>query len=233
MRRRLPTLLCAAACLLAAACGLRPIPPAPANGLPTVDIEDFFGSCLGFETGCLIFVADTAGMGGDSPRFNGSYTHVAVVVCEDSGCYIYEAAPAAGVIRSRYGDWAERLLPLLPDTNLSFLSIAHLAHFDCDYDTALLVRRLHESLGKPYDPYFQLGNGMFYGSELIYECFYDKSGRRLFHARPMDFRSADGAYPAYWLRHFDSLGIPIPQGLPGTTPAGLRREPFLLCLKIQ
>lgn len=235
MRHHFLTLLCAV-CLVAASCNQQPLPPAPADSSPTdgCPCDDFFGCCLGFETGNLIFVADTTGMGSAIYQSTGLYTHVAVVVCEDSGCYVYEALPSTGVIRSRFNDWADRMLQLLPDTNMSLLDIAHFTQIiGQEYDTDLLVQRLHESLGRPYDPYFLSDNGMFYCSELIYECFLDKSGNHIFRTRPMNFRSADGSYPAYWRHHFDSLGVPIPQGLPGTNPTDLRKEPFLFHFKIE
>ena len=230
MRHKFQFLLCIAFCLLATSCNHSSI-----NDLPTDDCpySDFFGCCHGFETGDLIFVADTSGMGSAIYQSTGAYTHVAVVVCEDSGCYIYEAIPSAGVIRTQYDEWAEQILSLLPDTNMSFLDIAHLMQFVCDYDTALLVQRLHENLGKPYDPYFLPNNDRFYCSELVYESFYDKSGKRLFEAKPMNFKSSDGTYPAYWVHHFDSLGVAIPQGISGTNPTNLHNSTCLMPLKIE
>ena len=60
--------------------------------------------------------------------------------------------------------------------------------------------------------------------QAVYESFRDKKGNRIFESRPMNFRSADGTYPEYWVKLFDSLGMDIPQGVPGTNPNDMSRS---------
>ena len=43
----------------------------------------------------------------------------------------------------------------------------------------------------------------------------------------MNFRAADGHMPAFWTELFDRLGEPIPEGIPGTNPNDLAKEPVL------
>ena len=40
----------------------------------------------------------------------------------------------------------------------------------------------------------------------------------VFASKPMNFKDKDGNFPAYWTDLFSRLGIPIPQGVPGTNP---------------
>ena len=43
----------------------------------------------------------------------------------------------------------------------------------------------------------------------------------------MNWRDADGNLPKYWQKHFENLGIPVPEGVPGTNPTDLSRSPIL------
>ena len=64
-----------------------------------------------FETGDLIFIHDTAGMGHAIQSATAwdslqpAFTHVAITQCTDSGVYVFDATPSLGV--------AERFLPLI------------------------------------------------------------------------------------------------------------------------
>lgn len=161
-------------------------------------------------------------MGSAIYQSTGKYTHVAIVVCKDTVSYIYEALPSKGVICTKLNDWFEQLR-----SRVSYCEV-HKA-----YDTARLVRQLYECLGMPYDPYFKPDNGMMYCSELVCECFYDKHGNRLFSLNPMNFRDSNGVIPAYWQHHFDSLGVPVPQGMPGSNPNDMHDLTWLIPFKIE
>ena len=71
---------------------------------------------------------------------------------------------------------------------------------------------------------------MMYCSELVYESFRDADGNPIFPARPMNFRAADGTMPEYWRKSFDSIGIAVPQGIPGTNPNDMIRHAGLIRL---
>ena len=43
-------------------------------------------------------------------------------------------------------------------------------------------------------------------------------GTFIFDAAPMSFRDSNGELPLYWEQLFASLGVPVPEGLPGTNP---------------
>ena len=175
-------------------------------------------------TGDLIFVPDTTGMGRAISQSTGCYTHVAVAVRDSSALWIYEALPRQGVIRTQARQWFAQFGADSVSPDLQSLAVFRL---DQAFDSALLRQRLSQSLGKPYDAYFLPDNGMFYCSELISESFFDTAGRPIFAAQPMNFMTIEGLCPEYWQRHFDSLGIAIPQGTPGTNPTDMSRNPHL------
>lgn len=97
-------------------------------------------------------------------------------------------------------------------------------------DTArvtLSVMRARQYAGLPYDCSYRPDNGRFYCSELVWESYRDTCDRRIFPARPMNFRAADGTMPAFWSELFEKLGEPIPEGVPGTNPNDMARDPHL------
>ena len=204
--------------------------------LPLPPCSQFFGMC-DFSTGDLIFLYDTTGMGRaiqsstewDSLR--PALTHVAITECTDSGVYVIDATPALGVARRTLEDFISSVW----DTNAKygFISMAIYYYIDVPFDTATLLERMHSLIGVPYDPYFLPNNGRLYCSELVQECFFDLNGHRLFPYKPMNFYASDGTLPPYWQHHFDSLGIAVPQGMPGTNPNDMSKSPILHQFRIE
>lgn len=177
------------------------------------------------ETGDLIFVSDTAGMGSAVMESTGQFSHVAVVERRNDGVYVWEATPSRGVIRSRLNRFLGAMdcdsTALMQQHGNGLLTLVrHPQGLDATRLTDLLYRRL----GQSYDDYFMPNNGRCYCSELIEECFYNTNGEKIFHTLPMNFKAIDGTMPDYWTRWFDSLGVEIPQGMPGTNPSDLYRE---------
>ena len=70
-------------------------------------------------------------------------------------------------------------------------------------------------------------NGQLYCSELVWESYLAPDGSRLFPARPMNFRAADGTMPQFWVDLFAKLGEEIPEGIPGTNPNDMAHDPQL------
>ena len=82
----------------------------------------------------------------------------------------------------------------------------------------------------PRDKAFLPDNNAIYNSELIYEAFLDSNGNHLFEAKPMNFRNKKGRTIKYWRKHFKELGMPIPEGVLGTTPYDLSQSKLLIKL---
>lgn len=214
MRRLLPLFL---ACL-AAACHA----PQPPVGNTSCEVP----------TGVLFFVKDTTGMGQAIQASTGVYTHVAVAVCTDSGEYLWEATRPEGVIcrplQEALAAWHAAL-----DTTQPLLDYMVMRQLTVPFDTLRLTASLQAFRGQPYDDFFLPDNGRMYCSELVYECFYNTAGHRLFEAKPMNFRAADGTMPAYWTQYFDSLGVVIPEGVAGTNPTDMFSSPHLAGIRIE
>lgn len=164
------------------------------------------------QTGDLLFFADTTGMGAAVKESTGQYTHVALVEEVGDTIWIIDATQRFGVSR--------RMLEDSGNGNPGYDAY----RFVQPFDTTAVVSRAKSCIGQPYDQAFLPDNGALYCSELIYECFLDSLGNHLFEAHPMNWRTADGSMPSYWIAHFDSLGQPIPEGVLGTNPSGLARS---------
>ena len=49
----------------------------------------------------------------------------------------------------------------------------------------------------------------------------------------MNFRSADGSFPPYWIWLFSRIGMPIPQDVEGTNPNAMARDERLIAVSGQ
>ena len=171
--------------------------------------------------GDLLFFRDTEGMGSAVAESTGQYTHVAIVESVRDTVWIIDATPQYGVARRPYVN--------SDHDALSFPDIYRIENVNIFMDQVL--SRARSLVGKPYDNAFLPDNDAYYCSELVYECYLDDEGetddRHLFKASPMNWRDADGKLPEYWKKHFEKLGMPVPEGVPGTNPTDMSRSPLL------
>ena len=180
------------------------------------------------QSGDLLFVSDTSGMGQAVKASTGIYTHVALVEREGDSLFVIDATPTAGVARQKFSIFTSHLSPLT----------FHLYRLTVPFDTAAVIARAKSLIGKPYDNAFLPDNDAYYCSELIQEVFNGTQASRLqndgtqasrlqFESKPMNWRDKEGNLPEYWIKHFEALGMPIPEGVPGTNPTDLSRSPLL------
>ncbi len=81
-----------------------------------------------------------------------------------------------------------------------------------------------KQLGKPYNHLFLPDGEGFYCSQLIYEA-YNQQSPPLFAQDKLNFMSADQSdILPYWKRYYARYGLEVPQGKPGTHPAGLLKQ---------
>ena len=80
-------------------------------------------------------------------------------------------------------------------------------------------------LGKKYDNEFDLTNDKIYCSELIYFAFKNLNDKNIFETNLMTFIdiNTNQIHP-YWLEHFNSLGIPVPEGKEGINPGAISKS---------
>ncbi len=96
-----------------------------------------------------------------------------------------------------------------------------------DVDVQESVRRCLELVGKPYDDLYLPGDSAIYCSELVQLCFVNHQEDLIFDPVPMSFHDATGLVTEYWQDFYQSRGMKVPEGAPGTNPGELSRRPQL------
>ncbi len=168
------------------------------------------------QSGDLIFLQDNwSDMSKAINASTGQYTHVALVERDSTGkVWVIEATPKEGVSKQSFNAFKNR--------NETRYFGYHVYRLTVPFDTAAVIARANSLIGKPYDNAFLPDNDAYYCSELIQTAFGD-----LFESKPMNWRDKDGNLPEYWQKHFAELGMPVPEGVPGTNPTDLSRSPLL------
>lgn len=150
-----------------------------------------------------------------------SFTHVGIFIPGKGADSVLEATSEGGVRLTSLPEFLDRADRIARKPAVVAMRLRDTSGVSASLSRA---RRL---LGLPYDYSFRPDNGKFYCSELIWESYRDTAGKRLFTARPMNFRAADGTMPDFWVELFEKLGEPIPEGVPGTNPNDMAREEIL------
>lgn len=157
---------------------------------------------------------------GDSNALD--FTHVGIAIIRNGADSVLEATSEGGVRMSSLEDFLSRSAydrkgrPQVAAMRLRDTS-----------GLAASIRRAETLRGLPYDYSYKPDNGKFYCSELVWECYRTPEGMRRFPARPMNFRAPDGTMPRFWIDLFERLGEPVPEGVPGTNPNDMARDPQL------
>lgn len=151
----------------------------------------------------------------------GEYSHVALVERDSTNdVWVIEASPKYGVQRIPYNQF-ER------ENNLGFFGgNIDVYRLTVPFDTTMVIANAKRMVGKAYDDAFLPDNDAYYCSELIQVAFGD-----IFPTKPMNWRDDEGHLPEYWIKHFEELGLPVPEGVLGTNPTDMSRSPLLKMLK--
>lgn len=154
----------------------------------------------------------------DSIRF----IHVGIIFNEKNTWKVIEASPEEGV---RIID-LETFIDNSPKINgLPGVEIKRLSKYFPAKETII---RAKSYLGEPYDWWYLPDNGKMYCSELVYESYLSEDKEHIFSTVPMNFRSPDGTMPEFWNKLFTKIGMPVPEGIPGTNPQDLYKDPGLV-----
>ncbi len=149
------------------------------------------------------------------------FTHVGIAITTDGADSILEASTESGV----------RIVPLAEFLNdaatINGKPAVVAMRLRDTTGISQAVQRARKALGAPYDYAFLPDNGKIYCSELVRNSYLRADGSPIFTAHPMNFRAADGTMPQFWTDLFARQGIPVPQGIPGTNPNDLSKEPTL------
>lgn len=88
-------------------------------------------------------------------------------------------------------------------------------------------------IGTPYDDVFEMNNGRYYCSELIYDAFaYANANKPFFVLEPMTFNDPVNrkTFPA-WQTYFNDLKVPIPERHLGINPGLISRSKHIRLLR--
>jgi len=176
-------------------------------------------SLVDLRPGDLLFFSEEGAMGNAIKASTGKYTHVALVESVDDTVWIIDATQRYGVSRR----------PLTTKYGSSDFPDVYRFKYGC-FSIDSVLARARSFIGQPYDNAFLPDNGALYCSELVYEVFLNDcsdKGKHLIEAKPMNWRDKNGNLPKYWKKHFKKLGMPVPEGVPGTNPTDLSRSPML------
>lgn len=82
-------------------------------------------------------------------------------------------------------------------------------------------------LGVPYDRYYGSSKNALYCSELILDMFCHANGGQMFFPNALlSFRDIQtGELLPEWVQHYAEVGQDVPEGAPGSHPAGLSQDP--------
>ncbi len=191
------------------------------------------------QNGDLVFVGipidydigDTADMAGAIASATGNdellrFIHVAILEKQADSVWIIDATIKHGIDRhpidTLFADFT------LEDGSLPLFVVKRLRN---NKDAARYVEQSKKFLGRAYDMAFLPDNDELYCSELVRDSYVTTSGKHIFKAAPMNFKSPDGTYPPFWTHFFEMIGQPIPQGVQGTNPQDMYKEKCLVPVK--
>lgn len=182
-------------------------------------------SCQQYRTGDLLFVGGKEDMDHAISDATGSITHVAILVRMNHSLWVWDATPSQGVRKTPYTEFLTQLAP--NDTLIA-------RRIQKPFSQRHLLSVLQQVEGTAYDSAFCEGNGnRYYCSELVKTAFIDRTTLQpLFDSQPMNWRDADGVLPRYWTDWFARLGIPVPEGEPGTNPNDMFHASILKSIKL-
>ena len=170
--------------------------------------------------------SDFSGAIADATAWHDSvkFVHVAIVAVEEGRPYIIEATGKKGVTLTEWQDFMSSSPQIDGKPGVVAMRVVPMD----DFSAAKAIESAKAHLGEEYDWSYYPDNGKMYCTELVYECYRKNDGMPLFTARPMNFRSSDGEIPAFWTLLFEKLGEPIPEGVLGTNPNDMSKEPVLM-----
>ena len=151
-----------------------------------------------------------------------SFVHVAIYYEDESGAQkVIEADTDKGVCITAFDEFVVENKKSSGEEGLV------IKRLNISFNPEDVINRAMTFIGQPYDWWYLPDNGRMYCSELIYESFIDEKGGHIFRSGPMNFRSADGTMPKFWEDLYRKIGIDVPEGLPGTNPNDLSKDPRL------
>lgn len=98
------------------------------------------------------------------------------------------------------------------------------------FDIETTLKNAFRHLGKPYDFPFEPDDEKIYCSELVQKSYVNSVGEKIFATIPLTFCTKDGKVLPYWQEYYDKRGLPVPEGIEGTSPGGQSRDKHVTIL---
>lgn len=149
------------------------------------------------------------------------FSHVGIVLVEDTNIYVIEATSPEGVVRRSIDNFFAESASF-HDGKL--VAVGRLQP-QWQYTIPLAIEQALKHLGKDYDYLYSESNDAFYCSELVRNAFTDSIGEPIFEALAMSFKDkSTGETIPYWSEHFNLRDSEIPEGELGTNPADMAKS---------
>lgn len=145
-----------------------------------------------------------------------AFDHVGIIDVDSAGVMVVEASPRDGVTVTPWSDF-KASSPRFMVVDISGA-----------VDASAAVERAKDYIGRPYDWAYGCGTDSIYCSELVQISYLDAEDNPIFASRPMNFLDDRGEIPEFWSQLFEKLGLPVPQGAPGTNPNDMARDAIRL-----
>lgn len=167
----------------------------------------------------LVFVVSSAGAGkmddaiAESTCGDGlNVTHVGILEVADDSVFVIDATPKYGVCRRSLDSFRAECAEDSSSAGEIVMRLQNLMN------ASDVLARAKSYLGRKYDFAYLPDNEDIYCSELVQFSFLDENGAPVFKGHPMNFRGPDGNIPEFWIKLFEGLGMPVPEGIEGTNP---------------
>ena len=164
----------------------------------------------------LVAIQTSTGRDKDIP-----FTHVGIVSIENDKTHVLEATSPEGVVKTPVEEFFEKTALL----NGKYLMAVGRVKKEFEYTIPNAIKNAEKHLGKEYDYAYDETNNQFYCSELVRFAFLDSLNKPIFEPLSMSFKNPEtDTIDTYWIKHFEKLGKPVPEGEPGTNPADMTKS---------
>lgn len=154
---------------------------------------------------------------------NTNYSHIGICDVVDGNVFVYHSDLGKGVVKESL-----ELFMSSKDTVSYKVDLYRIINIEPkQIEKAISVA---ESLiGEPYNTTYIIEDTGFYCSEYVYELFKQDS---IFELEPMSFKNPEtNKFHEGWIKHYEDLGINIPEGQLGCNPNGMANSHTLKFIK--
>ncbi|KJD32008.1 hypothetical protein PK35_12415 [Tamlana nanhaiensis] len=142
-----------------------------------------------------------------------TYTHMGICEVINDKIFVYHSDLGKGVVRESLEDFYK------PDEATDYSVDLYRIKTISNKQIASAITKARALINKPYNVTYILEDEGFYCSEYIYELFKNDS---VFKLEPMTFKNPKTkTFHDGWVKHYNNLGIAIPEGKLGCNPNGM------------